>query len=268
VAAERDPSNALPDALLPANRIVTYYGHPYAPAMGVLGQRTPDEMLAALDREAQRYVAADPATPVRQALHLVATVATASPGPDGMYRRRAEAEEIERVAQWAESRGHLLILDIQPGLAPWGAEVDALLPYLSRPYVHLALDPEWAMPPGQVPGRTFGTMDATAVNETVQTLARLVSRNRLPPKLLIVHRFRDDMLTNSRQIRPDPRVQVVIAMDGVGSQGAKADVYRQVVRDQPVQFGGLKIFYTQDINPFTPRQAVGLLPVPYVVIFQ
>jgi hypothetical protein len=268
VVAEHHPSIGAPGALLPANRIVTYYGNPLSPAMGILGQRNSQQMLTALEQQAQQYSAVDPTTPVKMALHLVSTVATDTPGPDGMYRRRASAEEIERVAQWAESKGHLLILDIQPGRSPVRTEVEAMLPYLERPYVHLALDPEWAMPEGQVPGRTFGTMDAAAVNEAVQMLARLVSRHKLPPKLLIVHRFRDDMLTNHRQIKPDPRVQVVIAMDGVGSQFAKNDVYRQLIKEQAVQFAGLKIFYTQDIAPYTPRQALNLDPKPHVVIYQ
>ena len=268
VVAEHHPSIGAPGALLPSTRIVTYYGNPLSPAMGILGQRTSQQMLTALEQQAQQYSAADPATPVKLALHLVSTVATDTPGPDGMYRRRSSAEEIERVAQWAESKGHLLILDLQPGRSPVRTEVEAMLPYLERPYVHLALDPEWAMPEGQVPGRTFGTMDAVAVNEAVQMLARLVSRHKLPPKLLIVHRFRDDMLTNHRQIKPDPRVQVVIAMDGVGSQFAKNDVYRQLIKEQAVQFAGLKIFYTQDISPYTPRQALNLDPKPHVVIYQ
>jgi len=268
VVAENSPTIGAPGALLPSQRIITYYGNPLSPAMGILGQRTPEQMLNALEQQAQQYAAADPATPVKLALHLVSTVATDTPGPDGLYRRRSSAEEIERVAGWAQSRGHLLILDIQPGWATTRSEVEALLPYLERPYVHLALDPEWAMRPGQVPGRFFGTMDATAVNEAIQMLARVVSRHRLPPKLLILHRFRDDMLTNSRAIRPDPRVQVVVAMDGTGNQFVKTDVYRMMVKDQPVQFAGLKIFYTEDISPFSPRQALNLDPKPHLIIYQ
>ena len=76
------------------------------------------------------------------------------------------------------------------------------------------------------------------------------------------------MLTNSRAIRPDPRVQVVVAMDGTGNQFVKTDVYRMMVKDQPVQFAGLKIFYTEDISPFSPRQALNLDPKPHLIIYQ
>ena len=57
-------------------------------------------------------------------------------------------------------------------------------------------------------------------------------------------------------------------MDGVGSQFAKNDVYRQLIKEQAVQFAGLKIFYTQDISPYTPRQALNLDPKPHLIIYQ
>lgn len=205
---------------------------------------------------------------MRPALELVAVLAQQAPGADGLYRRRAAAEEIEQVAAWARSRDYLVILDIQPGRSTFAAEVAALAPFLAQPDVHLALDPEWAMAPGQVPGQTIGSADAATVNHTIQTLAAIVAEHDLPPKLLIVHRFQDRMLANAAQIDLDPRVQVVITMDGVGGPEAKIGRYGQVVRDQPVQFAGFKVFYTQDTNPLTPEQVLGLDPAPHVVIYQ
>ena len=257
-----------PGALLPGHRIVAYYGNPGAPRMGVLGQGPPDQMLARLEQQAQAYAALDPATPVQPALQLVAVIAQAAPGPDGLYRGRSSYAEIEQVAQWAESRGYPLILDIQPGRSSFAAEVEWLLPFLERPYVHLALDPEWAMAGSQVPGRTFGTVDAATVNQTIQTLAAVVNERHLPPKVLIVHRFLYSMLTSYEQIQLDPAVQVVIDMDGVGGQALKIARYGQVVADQPVQFAGIKIFYTQDARPLAPAQVLALTPPPNVVIYQ
>jgi hypothetical protein len=162
-----------------------------------------------------------PDTPVLPALELVAVVAQAHPGADGLYRSRMSDAEIEQVAEWAQSRGHPLILDVQPGLSSFQAEVEVRRPFLTRPYVHLALDPEGAMAPGQVPGQTIGSVDASTVNEVIQTLAGIVTEHDLPPKVLIVHRFTEDMLTNAWQIQPAPQVQVAVTMDGVGGQAAK-----------------------------------------------
>src|SRR5499426_3706528 len=41
----------LPGAVLPAKRIVAFYGNPLSKRMGILGQIAPDSMLAKLDRE-------------------------------------------------------------------------------------------------------------------------------------------------------------------------------------------------------------------------
>ena len=97
--------------------------------------------------------------------------------------------------------------------------------YLRRPYVHLALDPEFAMKNGGVPGRRIGTLDATDVNTAVDVLAEIVEEKKIPPKVLVVHRFTRRMLTNVERIKLDPRVQVVIDMDGFGTPRHKEDAY-------------------------------------------
>ncbi|MGH2355332.1 MAG: hypothetical protein ACRDJN_27295, partial [Chloroflexota bacterium] len=115
---------------------------------------------------------------------------------------------------------------------------------------------------------TYGSVDAATVNQTIETLAGIVAEHRLPPKVLIIHRFLESMLTNDQAIRLDPRVQVVIDMDGVGGQAAKISKYRWLVRDRGVQFAGIKIFYTEDVRPLTPPQVLSLDPPPNVVIYQ
>jgi hypothetical protein len=234
-----------PDAVLPAYRIVAFYGNPKSTRMGILGELPPPRMLDSLARMAAQWEAADPATPVRPALHLIATVAHGAPGADGRYRIRHGPDVIDQVIGWAATRGWLVFLDIQPGQSTVEAELPRLLPYLARPNVHLALDPEFAMKDGRLPGRYIGTMDAAEVNAAVTTLERLVDSLRLPPKVLVVHRFTHDMLTNARRIRVDPqgRVQVVIDMDGFGTPSGKAAIWRQVILRWPVQYTGLKLFF-------------------------
>ena len=254
--------------LLPGHRIVAYYGNPLVPAMGVLGQGSPDQMLARLQQQAAAYATADPKTPVQPALELIVTVAQGGAGSDGMYRARMDPAMVDQVLGWANSKGYLLILDVQPGRSTFAAEVQPLLPYLQRPNVELAMDPEFAMHGNEVPGQTYGSVDAAAVNEMIQTLGNLVAANHLPPKVLIVHRFRQDMLIDSSAIRPSPLVQVVIDMDGFGSMAEKLSSYNAYIRAQPVQFAGVKLFYQQDRPVFTPQLALGLTPTPSVVIYQ
>ncbi len=258
----------LPGSLFPGCRVVAYYGNPLSRRMGILGEIAPDSMLARLQRQAEAYARADSTTPVLPALELIATVAQGSAGRDGMYRARMPDSLIERVAGWADRAGYLLILDIQVGRSSVARELRPLLPYLARPNVHLALDPEFAMRPGAVPGRVIGTLDARDVNLVIDTLAKLVADHELPPKMLIVHRFTRPMLTNHEQIRLDPRVQVVIDMDGFGRPWLKRHSYRAYVHDHPVQFAGFKLFYKNDKPLLTPQEVLSLIPVPVFVMYQ
>ncbi|HET8649884.1 MAG TPA: hypothetical protein VFL95_07580, partial [Gemmatimonadales bacterium] len=219
---------------------------------------------------AAKWQAADSTHQVIPALHLIATVAQGKPGADGKHRLRMTDSLIEQVANWAEQKHYLLFLDIQVGQSTVQAELPRLLPYLQRPYVHLALDPEFSMKNGRLPGRYIGTMDASDVNYAVDQLARLVTEYHLPPKVLVVHRFTNDMLTNARQIRIDPRVQVVIDMDGFGSPALKKAAWRQVILREPVQFTGFKLFYNpkNDHPLMSPSQVLELDPAPLYIQYQ
>jgi hypothetical protein len=254
--------------LLPDHRIVAYYGNPLAKQMGVLGELAPTDMLGQLKQQAAAIAAADRTRTVLPALELVTPAAQADPGDDGLYRARMKPEVIDQVAQWAEANHALLILDVQPGRSTVAEEVNALVPFLRRPYVHLALDPEFAMPQDRAPGEVVGTMDASTVNAAIRTLAELVTSAHLPPKILIVHRFTEDMLTNYAEIKPDPKVQVVVTMDGFGPPELKLAQYDEYVHRQPVQRAGIKLFYHHDVPLLTPQQIVDLDPFPDLVIYQ
>ncbi len=111
-------------------------------------------------------------------------------------------------------------------------------------------------------------MDADEINYAIRTLADVVKQNHLPPKILVVHRFTQKMLTNYREIHPVPEVQVVINMDGFGPPWLKRDSYEAYERMQPVQFTGFKLFYKNDHPMLTPEQIVHLDPAPVFITFQ
>ncbi|HEU6453234.1 MAG TPA: hypothetical protein VFT57_17585 [Gemmatimonadaceae bacterium] len=268
VARRAMSQTPLPGSLFPGCRVVAYYGNPLSRRMGILGEIAPDSMLARLARQAAAYQKADPSTHVVPALELIAIVAQANAGRDGLYRARMPDTLIERVASWAEEKGYILILDIQNGHSEMAREISSLVPFLKRPNVHLALDPEFSMPGKKRPGTVIGTLDAREVNQAVDTLSRLVKEHELPPKMLIVHRFTKPMLTNQEKIRLDPRVQVVIDMDGFGAPFLKRDSYRRYVFEHPVQFTGFKIFYKNDKPMLTPEEVMKLVPVPVFIMYQ
>lgn len=262
----------LPGSILPAKRIVAFYGNPLSKKMGILGEAAPDEMLAKLDKEVAAWNSADSATPVQPALHLIAVVAQGSPGTAGKYRMRMDSALIEQVYGWAKSKKALLFLDVQVGQGTLQEELPRLAPFLKRPDVHLGIDPEFSMKRGGVPGTRIGTFDAADVNYASSLLRDLVEREHLPPKILVVHRFTRDMLTGYKRITLDPRVQVVINMDGWGPPSLKRESYRRYVYQYPVQFTGFKLFYRNDrkngSRMMAPSEVLALHPKPIYIQYQ
>ena len=262
----------LPGAILPAKRIVAYYGNPLSKRMGILGEIPPDDMLEKLDSEVAAWNEADPSTPVQPALHLIALVANDHPGPSGKYRTRMDSALIEKVYGWAKSRGALLFLDLQVGQGTLQEEIPRLAKFLKRPDVHLGLDPEFSMKRGHVPGKRIGTFDAEDINYASQFLQELVTAENIPPKVLVVHRFTRDMLTGHKRIKLDPRVQVVINMDGWGPAHLKRDSYRAYIHKYPVEYTGFKLFYKNDTKKggklMTPAAVLALDPKPIYIQYQ
>jgi hypothetical protein len=262
----KGPAGA-PGALLPGKRIVAYYGNPHSKKMGVIGEYPEQQMLGMLDRTVASWKAADPATPVVPAIHLVTVVAQGAPGSDGKWRRRESAEMIERTYGWAKSKNGVLFLDIQASHSTLQAELPLLLKYLERPDVHLGVDPEFYMhhdKEGVRPSAKIGTMKAADINYVIQTLDRLVTEKRIPPKVLVVHRFTRKMVPDAQSIRPTKNVQVVMHMDGWGPPWLKFDSYHHYIVNEPVQYTGFKLFYHNDTKKgdalLTPKELLQLTP--------
>jgi hypothetical protein len=261
---------ALPGSLLPAKRIVAFYGNPLSKRMGILGEFEPDDMLQRLDREVAEWNRLDPSHPVQPALHLIAVVAQGSAGRDGKYRLRMDSTMIEKVYGWAKRKNAVLFVDVQVGHSTLREELPWLERFLKRPDVHLGVDPEFSMKDATVPGKKIGTYDAADINYATKFLADIVDKYKLPPKVLIVHRFTRKGVTNSSAIRLDPRVQIVMDMDGFGAPWLKRDSYFSYIKKEPVQFAGWKQFTkVKNDNPSTPREAIlRLWPVPLYIQLQ
>ena len=260
----------LPGSILPGKRIVAYYGTPLSKKMGVLGEYEPNEMLKMLDAEVAAWTKADPSTPVQPALHLIAVVAQGAPGKDGKYRLRMDSSLIEKVAGWAAKRNALVFLDVQVGHATLQEELPRLVRFLQRPNFHLGIDPEFSLKDGTVPGKKIGSFDAADVNYAATMLADVVTQFKLPPKVLVVHRFTQRGVTNSHQIKLDPRVQIVMDMDGFGPPWLKRNTFRKWIKAEPVQFVGWKQFYKpRNDNPRTTiPEIMKLHPRPLYIQYQ
>jgi len=252
--------------LLPDRRIVAFYGAPQDDELGALGIGTPASAARRLERQAKGYV--QPDRPVLPALELLAVTAAAHPGEGGRYNTRQDAAIIDRYLRAARNAKALLLLDIQPGRSDFFTEATRLERWLSEPDVGLALDPEWRMGPGEVPGQVIGSVEAREVNAVSEWLSRIVVRNRLPQKLFLIHQFTDDMVDDTR-LQERPGLAMVLNADGFGTQELKRVKYHAFTSSPRRFFGeGFKLFYREDTKLMTPRQVLRLKPPPDVVVYE
>jgi hypothetical protein len=252
--------------LFPDRRVVAFYGNPRDKELGALGIGTPAQAAKRLLRQAKPY---DRKTRrVLPVMELISTVATAAPGPSGLYRDHLASATIRRYLNAARRARALLVLDIQPGRGQFGPEIERLARWLREPDVGLALDPEWHVGPDQLPGKVIGATDADVVNAAAAYLAKIVHERDLPEKLLLVHRFTDNMISRADRLRTVGGVRTVVNVDGFGSNSVKIAKYKSFVRSTPHVGRGFKLFYKEDVKTMTPRQVMALSPRPDVVVYE
>ena len=254
--------------LFPSRRIVAMYGHTNTNALGVLGEQGPAEGVARASSIAQGYDA--DGIPVITAFEIIATLASSAPGSDGNYSLRTAIADLKPWIETAEQSGMYAILDLQPGRGDFLTQAKEYEELLLEPHVGLALDPEWRLKPDQFHLEQIGSVDAAEVNQVVDWLAQLVRENNLPQKLLMVHQFSHEMITNRSEIRTTPELAVMIHMDGQGRSDLKFNTYDEITRGalENGWWWGWKNFYDEDFPTLTAEETLTVRPVPYLVSYQ
>lgn len=256
----------VPDSFLRYNLLVTWYGNPHTPKMGVLGEYRGEELAKGLVEQARAYEAVTTRR-VQPAYELVTIVAQGTPGADGLWRRRESKKVIDQMLAEARAHHFKLVLDVQVGHSTVESELEYIRKYLEEPDVYLALDPEFHMWEGQRPGHVIGHTLADDINYSIDLLDAIIAAKNLPPKVLIVHQFTMNMLPDKEKVKESARVDVALDMDGWGDRPLKLAIYRMVTR-KPLEFAAIKLFYRKDSNMLAPAEALGLKPSPAVVIYQ
>lgn len=251
--------------LFPDFRVVAFYGAPQSRELGALGIGSPDSAAARLRAQARAYERRT--RPVLPAFELIATIANADPGQDGLYRSRQPDAVIRRYLRAARRAKAILILDIQPGHANFMDEVVALDRWLREPDVSLALDPEWHTP-GVKPGTVIGSVSAEQVNEVARHLAGIVREHDLPEKLLVVHQFTYDMIQGKAGVIRPPGLAVTMNVDGFGDRANKVSKYRAFTHDGTGFHDGYKLFYREDVGLMRPASVLALTPPPDLVVYE
>ncbi|WP_188634257.1 hypothetical protein [Lentibacillus kapialis] len=250
------------------NRLVAFYGTPLSENMGILGRYSPDEMMKKLKEKTQEYSNLDPERPAIPTIELIATVAQRSPGPQGLYITPPNDDVIREYIQLAQEEEALLLLDIQLGRASVMEAVKKIEPYLKEPNVHLAIDTEYSVGEGQIPGKDLGQVDGANIQKAVDYVDQMVQENNLSDKMVLVHQFGNGIIQNKDKIHATDHVEVPLNYDGFGDAAIKKSAYGRLVREQPIQYGGFKLFTKNDTPLMTPKQVLALEPAPAIVNYQ
>lgn len=245
-------------------QIVAYYGSPYTAQMGILGELEPPALISELEARAAAYDELNGTKDVRPALHIVYGTAQEHPGNSGLHLLYIDDETMEEYMDLACERGLLVFIDLQIGRSTVEDEVDRSIEWLKRPNVHLAIDPEFAMPPGEIPGESIGTVDATDINRAQEMVSALIEEHGLGDKIIVVHRFLDEMITRSELIEDYERIRLVIDMDGFGPAHVKQTKYGWYA--EPAEYSGIKLFFKHDLPLMSEADVLELNPD--VIIYQ
>ena len=250
-------------------QVVSFYGFPGIPAMGVLGFDEPGEVAKEIADWAARYDRLNGPREVIPAFHLITGVAQRYPTRDGTWLSRLSHEVIAEYVEAAREREMLLFLDVQIGWSDPLREVQLLEEFLREPFVHMALDPEFATEHlGVRPGLAIGGVDAEEVNQVQRYLATLVEEENLPPKVLMVHQFAAKMLRSRADVEDVEGVELSIDMDGFGNIGLKLRHYDWYALREPSERPALKLFFNQDTPVMTPEQVQALDQAPDLIMYQ
>ncbi len=250
------------------NQIVSYYGNPFAPSMGILGSADLETVGARLELHAALYDELNGPLGVVPALHLVYAVAQYQPTSNGLYLQYVPEADVQRYISYTREHDMLLFIDLQIGRSSVAAEVEKVLPYLRYSNVHLALDPEFAVSAPEIPGADLGSLSATDIDDAQEALEQLVEAEGLPPKLLIVHQFTDSMVQSADTIEHYPNVELIFDMDGYGPAAVKRAEYQDIASRPYATRAGIKLFFDHDPDLMSEADVLQLQPTPVLIIYQ
>lgn len=257
-------------SVLDEGTMLAIYGRGFgiAPVLGLLGQyKTFDDM----DRDIQKRFAGpiranNGGRPIIPTVHLIYGLATpCEPGDDCLlYLEGMEVDIVKEYIEPAQKRGWEVILDTQMGRSDPVTQVKRIIDkgYLKYENVHIALDPEFHVYPGEdLPGQPIGQLEAAQINDAQKLMDDYIRANGLKRKrMLMVHQFGDPevddgvpfMITNKKTIKTFPTVDIVFDADGVGGSEAKVNKYNKMLNAKVYPFIKYRAF-----KIFTPNPLAG-----------
>ena len=250
-------------------RIVALYGSPGAPSLGILGEQDLEATLERARTFAAGYADAEDGRRVVAGLDVITTIASSAAEPTGDFSRRVPIERLRPLVDRAGEEGMAVLLDLQPGRTDFLTQAKEYEELLREPHVHLALDPEWRIGPGERHLQRIGSVEAAEVQAVADWLAALVRRERLPQKVLMLHQFTLDMLRDRDTVVVPPELVGVVHVDGQGPLPTKERTYAVMSGGAEERWAwGWKNFTRIDVPMATPERTLDRDPVPLIVTYQ
>lgn len=262
-------ADAVPErpSLFDGRLLVGLYGAPSGRGLGILGRFPVTETAGLAIAQAVEYQELLTDTTVIPFFHMVTTIADPFPGADGNYSHRVLTTTVQQWIDVAHTFGLWAVVDIQVAHSSITRELAYVEPFVRQADVHLAVDPEFWMLPGAIPGARIGTMTGAQVN-LVQAWLQKIASAVGERKMLIIHQFDNRMFVDKDVIEDYPLVELVWDADGFGGPAAKIADYVQYATEPGFEYGGFKLFYRYDVPVMTPEQVLQLEPFPAFVVYQ
>ena len=251
------------------NDIFALYGKPDAYTMGILGRYSPEEIEPIMNKFAATYDEANKERGIIPAFYLI--YGTCWPGGDiGLLRQST----VKKYIEFAAERGWYVFIDHQIGKYTVEQAMNAILPFLKYPNVHLALDPEWHT---TEPMKVIGSVTGDEINKAQEMMDKYIKENNITGRrMLVIHQFNAIMIKKRANVRSDyERVQLIHCADGFGSPQLKKDSYAYNALAQNIPLKSFKLFskptvagagYDQPM--MTPDEVFNLNPRPYLIMYQ
>ena len=164
-------------SIFPQHRVVAYYGAPQDEELGALGIGTPASAARRLERQAKAY--ARPGRPVLPALELIAVIANADAGDDGMYRDAPDRRGDRPLPAAPRARPRRCCCSTSsPAPRTSSRRRRGSSAGCASRTSGSRWTPSGGCRPGQVPGQVIGRVDSREVNAVTAWLAQLTERER------------------------------------------------------------------------------------------
>ncbi|MBN1498575.1 MAG: hypothetical protein JW982_00330 [Spirochaetes bacterium] len=256
--------------LFSENHVLAYYGNPKSKIMGIVGRLSKEDLAAKLLKTAAEYDSLNGEKGVIPALYLI--YGTCQPGGNINLMDKTLLEEY---IHFALKKGFLVYIDHQIGKYSLDNALDAILPFLKYPNVHLAVDLEWRT---SRPMKEIGYIRAQEMNQLQMKMQSYMINNGIKgQRQFVFHQFNAKMVRDISLVNATyAPVILVHATSGWGKPSVKLATHSRNAKAVNIPYKAFKLWYFYSEkkgvhydNPImSPAEVLALDPQPGMIIYQ